>query len=206
MGVAGGSIRQDVDGTHAFGSPDGPEVVGMAVSTPDGPSRDETFHLLRNERRRRLLRFLREADPPAAIGDLATRVAAVENDTTPRLVTSDQRKRVYTALQQVHLPALDEADVVDFDRDRGLVRPTEHTEDVTVYMEVVPGGHFPWREYYLALGAVETALATALWADVTPLTPLPDPAWTALVAVVLVVSATTQILVERSGIAGGEVQ
>ncbi|MFB6375936.1 MAG: hypothetical protein ABEN55_23105, partial [Bradymonadaceae bacterium] len=51
-----------------------------------------------------------------------------------------------------------------------------------VYLEVVPGGEFPWREYYLALGAVASALVFVGWANVGPFGAVPDIAFAAVLA------------------------
>ncbi len=169
----------------------------MTGPTPKAPSRGDAFHLLRNERRRLLLRYLRDRDPPVEVGEAATRIAAWEADDPLPAVPSDHRKRVYTALQQTHLPAMDELGVVEYDHDRGTVAPTEHAETVAVYLEVVPRSEFPWQEYYLALGAVACGLAAALWADVAVLSAVDDRVWTTVLAVVLAVSGTIHVYTGR---------
>jgi hypothetical protein len=166
--------------------------------------KSEVFEILRNERRRYLLHYLKTYDAPVELGDLATRIAAWEHDEPVEAVTSDERKRVYTTLQQTHLPKLDEAQIVEYDRDRGLVDRTEHTDELNVYLEIVDRNEFPWREYYLALGAVTLGLVTALWVDIAPLTALPDLAWMALSAGTLFGSATLHVYTERGMRLGGE--
>jgi DNA-binding transcriptional ArsR family regulator len=83
-------------------------------------SRDVLFDLLRNRRRRLVMRYLGEHDR-AEIGELAEHVAAVENGTDPETLSSSERKRVYVSLYQSHLPKLAEAEVVDYDKERGTV-------------------------------------------------------------------------------------
>jgi hypothetical protein len=166
-------------------------------------SKSEIFDLLRNKRRRYLLHYMKQAEK-AELGDLATRIAAWEYGEAVETVSSDQRKRVYTTLQQTHLPRMNEADIVDYDADRGVVRRTEHTDKLNVYLEVVPRNEFPWREYYLSLGAVSLGLGAAVWADVTPFTTVPDVTWVLLVATVLTLSAAVHVYREHSMRLGAE--
>jgi hypothetical protein len=75
---------------------------------------DTVFDALRNQRRRHLLRYLHEASGPVTLSDVTEHVAALENDTTPEALDSQQRKRVYVALYQAHLPKLYEMGILTF--------------------------------------------------------------------------------------------
>jgi len=160
-----------------------------SADSDDDLSKGEIFDVLQNERRRYTLQYLREHDGPVQLGDLASHVAAQEYDCPNTEVTSAQRKRVYTTLQQSHLPRMHETGIVNYDDESGTVSRTAHTEELTVYLEIVPGSEFPWREYYLSLGAVSLAIVTILWVGVYPFTVIPPLVWTTLIAVVLSVSA-----------------
>jgi hypothetical protein len=116
-----------------------PESVG--VSPEDSPSedspaplaRDEVFHLLQNQRRRLVLRYLTEhAD--AEMREVAEQVAAWENDTTVTGLTSDARQRVYIALYQSHLPKLDKSGVIEYDQNRGTIEPCATLEQLEPYL------------------------------------------------------------------------
>lgn len=75
----------------------------------------EVFEILRPERRQAIIKVLYEAETtPMSVSDLAEEVAAIEYDCTPTELDSDQRKRVYIALYQVHLPRLAEASIVSY--------------------------------------------------------------------------------------------
>jgi hypothetical protein len=152
-------------------------------------SKGEIFDVLQNERRRYTLQHLRERDGPVQLGDLASHVAAQEYDRPNSEVTSAQRKRVYTTLQQSHLPRMHETGIIDYDDENGTISRTEQTKNLTVYLEIVPGSEFPWREYYLSLGAVSLAIVTILWVGVYPFTVIPPLVWATLIAIVLSVSA-----------------
>lgn len=83
---------------------------------------DDVFDLLRNQRRRGVLRYLREkADETATLDELAEHIAAKENDIEIEQLTSSQRKRVYIGLYQCHLPKMDELGVVEYDQSRGTI-------------------------------------------------------------------------------------
>lgn len=171
-------------------------------------SKSEIFDVLRNQRRRFVLHYLEHFDGegPVELGELATQVAAWEYDVPATSVTSTQRKRVYTTLQQSHLPKLDEAGIVKFDSNRGTVCATDIVGDLTIYLEVVPGNEFAWHEFYLGLGAVGCALMAAVWAGIYPFSTVPAIAWGAVVCVALVVSAAAQLYVQRAmGIGDGDI-
>ncbi|MBX0293846.1 DUF7344 domain-containing protein [Haloarcula nitratireducens] len=155
----------------------------------DPLSKGEIFDVLQNERRRYVLQYLREHGGPVELGDLTSEVAAMEYDCCCEDVSSAQRKRVYTTLQQTHLPRMAEASIVEYDADEGLVTTTPQTEELTVYLEVVPSGEFPWREYYLSLGAVSLAVIVVLWVGVYPFTLIPPLVWATVMAVLLTLSS-----------------
>jgi hypothetical protein len=173
------------------------QQAASASRTSDGLTKGEIFDVLRNQRRRFVLQYLKQVDDPVELGDLATQVAAWEYDTTVEEVSSEQRKRVYTTLQQTHLDKMAEAGIVEYDADRGVIRSTDQTADLSIYLEIVPGREFPWQEYYLSLGAVSTALVTALWFDVYPFTMVSDLEWATLIAFVLTVSAIYHVHRQR---------
>jgi len=96
---------------------------------------------------------------------------------------------VYTALQQSHLPKMDDAGVVEFNKARGVVEPTPALTDVDVYLDVVEGREIPWSEYYLGLSGVAAALVSAVWVGVWPFVLLPEMAWTLAIVVAFAFSA-----------------
>ncbi|ELZ20147.1 hypothetical protein C477_07006 [Haloterrigena salina JCM 13891] len=155
----------------------------------DELTEDELFELLSNRRRRHILHTLMDEAETVDIGDLSQEIAAAEDGLAYEEVSSSDRKRVYTALQQSHLPKLDKAGVVEFDRDRGVVEPTPALENVEIYMDVVRGREIPWSDYYLGLTAVATLLLGATVAGFPPFADLPSYAWGVFVVVAFGVSA-----------------
>ena len=119
------------------------------------------FDILRNERRRRVLRHLDDVDGRATLGEMAERLAAVENDKPESQITSQERKRLYVGLYQCHLPRMDESGAVAFDDDRGTIETTEHTES---FLDHLPEDDADvehddrWAQYYLAISALGAGL------------------------------------------------
>lgn len=141
----------------------------------DGPAalaRDDVFHLLQNERRRLVLRYLTEHDTPAVeMREVAEQVAAWENDTTVAGLTSDARQRVYIALYQSHLPKLDERGVIEYDQNRGTIEPcaslaqlepylssdtvsSESSEQEETVNEEETNWSWRWNDHYLGLAVL----------------------------------------------------
>ncbi len=152
-------------------------------------SKGEIFDVLHNQRRRYVLQYLEKFEEPVALSDLALQVAAWEYRTPVEEVSDDQKKRVYTTLQQTHLKKMEDAGIVEYDPEQNLIRRTPRTDELTVYLEIVPETEFPWREYYLSLGAISCAIVAALWTGLFPLTLLDPLEWVTVIAVTFTASA-----------------
>lgn len=157
------------EGADGSGEGPGPGEAG-ASRIPQ----DELFHLLQNERRRRALQYILERDGTVGMREVAERLAAIENDVEVAALTSAQRKRVYVSLYQCHLPKLDEATVIDYDKDRGRIEPTPRIDQLEPYLAVEsnsedasdgPVDRSELPAVATVLGAVLTAAA---WSSVLP--------------------------------------
>jgi hypothetical protein len=82
---------------------------------------DTVCYLLSQRRRRRIVRLLDAEGEPVHHGELATEIATLE--TKGSEAPSAVYETVYTSLYQTHLPALDEANIVDWNQDTGVVQP-----------------------------------------------------------------------------------
>ncbi|AGB15179.1 hypothetical protein Halru_0546 [Halovivax ruber XH-70] len=176
------------------------ETVDRSGSSPSESRRlteDELFELLANGRRRHILNALLREGTTLDIGTISQEIAAQEDGLAFEEVSSKDRKRVYTALQQSHLPKLDRSGVVDFDRDRGTVEPTAALENVEIYMDVVRGRELPWSDYYLGLAALSVLVLVASSVSVVPFTVLPARAVTVFVVVSFSVFALAHRYVAR---------
>ncbi|MGQ3328648.1 MULTISPECIES: DUF7344 domain-containing protein [Halorubrum] len=168
-----------------------PQVTGepkVAGSDADRPSRDEVFTALSNRRRRNVITYLKENGDGARVRDIAEQLAAWENDLEINEVTYKQRKRVYTALHQSHLPKLAESGFIDYEPDRGIVSQTEESRQLEVYLEVVSENEILWGEYYIGLAAVCGLLGGAAWIGTVPFASVSGYAYAVLFAALFGVS------------------
>jgi hypothetical protein len=159
------------------------------------PEKDELYDLLSNHRRRYVIHFCKRADGPLTLSDLAEKVAAREQDKTVAELTSAERKRVYTSLQQTHLKRLADAGMIDYDGDE--VELTDEAAQLDVYLDVVPEGSIPWGVYYLGLSGLSAVVLAGVWVDVVPTEFLPDLGWAALILAAFSISAVVQVVQSR---------
>lgn len=172
------------------GSETAPSETDSATNeTDEALTEDELFELLANQRRRHIMHTLMREDERINIGTLSQEIAAWEDGLEFEEVSSTDRKRVYTALQQSHLPKLDKAGVVEFDRDRGTIEPTPTLQNVEIYMDIVRGREIPWSDYYLGLSILIGLVLGGSTLGLTPFALFPDGAWMVFVVVTLGISA-----------------
>ncbi|WP_458188072.1 DUF7344 domain-containing protein [Haladaptatus sp. NG-WS-4] len=137
-------------------------------------SRDMVFDVLKNQRRRYALHYLKQAEESVQLSDLAEQVAAWENDITVDAISAAERKRVYTALYQSHLPKLDDAGIVDYNQNRGIVELAAAAEQLDPYLETNTRDDISWCMWYLGLAATGFVVLTAAWLEVPPLAGVSD--------------------------------
>ncbi|MFA9502057.1 hypothetical protein ACERIM_04670 [Natrinema sp. H-ect1] len=174
---------------------DGKPTTGGPTTDESRSQQGEIFDLLSNQRRRYTLHYCKREDGPVTLGDLAEHVAAWELEKEVEEITSAERKRVYTSLQQTHLPTLERADVIEFD-DR-TIELTDEAAELDVYLDIVPGDSVPWGVYYLGLSAVGAIVMAGLWLEVVPTEPIPELGWATLVFVLFAVSAVVHVIQTR---------
>lgn len=137
-------------------------------------SKDDTFHILQNERRRRVLQYLSDTESAVDMRDIAEQVAAWEHDTTVQQLTSDQRQRVYIALYQSHLPKLADFGLITYNRSRGVVERTPLADQIAWYLdeenatEERTGSRDDWVRYYVGVTVLSLLLIGAVWLGVAP--------------------------------------
>lgn len=169
-------------------------VFGFDGGSTTDLSKDDLFDVLANQRRRFVVHLLKTGEERRVpIGEMAEQVAAWENGIDTVEISSKQRKCVYTALQQSHLPKLDETGLVEFNRNRGTVEPTETLNNVDVYLDIIEGKEIPWNQYYLGLSAVAAGLVVAVWVGVWPFVLLSDFAWMLAIVVAFAFSSLAHI-------------
>jgi hypothetical protein len=157
----------------------------MTTEPPTGAesiSRDTAFEILTNPRRRYALSYLRSKPGTVSIGELAEVVAAWEQDTSVELVSSKERKSVYTSLYQTHLPKMADAGVIVYDRQRGQVRLSDTATELDKFVNPSPGGG-NWSRYYLALAVIGGVVILCNLMGMYPFTLLDVLAYAALLLV-----------------------
>lgn len=108
---------------------DDPRFRRLLDAEPEGL--DEALIHVANERQRVLLSLLREADAPLTQTDLARELLrAGHTDLDP---DSDTVENVITSLHHVHLPALQDDNLVKFDRETDRVTDTNHRGLETIF-------------------------------------------------------------------------
>ncbi|WP_233739995.1 DUF7344 domain-containing protein [Halovenus carboxidivorans] len=167
------SIPAKIDEIH--GGSDRPSALDRAGSESDGDgydlSIDRVFGLLKNSRRRETLRYLYDNDGEASLSDVAEHIAAAENDTTPRAITSQQRKRVYVGLYQSHLPKMDDADVIEFEKNRGTIERGPNAGQLEPYLDSPDPRR--WYRLYLGVALGSVLVVLAAWAGAEPFRSVP---------------------------------
>ena len=95
----------------------GPEPQSLDEDLPV----TDTVELLASDRRQAIIEELAGTTQPMSTATIAERVACAEYDCEADTLNAEQRKRVYIALKQSHLPVLAEANVVVYDVDSNRV-------------------------------------------------------------------------------------
>lgn len=164
------SFRASGQSEHSDGNVDADSVIDSEADGADGIEpepedgddaepeeeqsalpKDVQFDILKNRRRRLVLRYLFENENPVSIGTLSEHVAGIENDKDPRSLDSQERKRAYVGLYQCHLPRMDDADVIDFNKSRGQIELGAHADALQQHVEPTREDHPPWPKAYLVL-------------------------------------------------------
>ncbi|ARS91804.1 DUF7344 domain-containing protein [Natrarchaeobaculum aegyptiacum] len=177
-----------------------PDELTSSVSDSDeddGLSKDVIFELLKNRRRREVLSYLLEADETVTLGELAEQIAAWENDTDVNALSSDQRKRVYVALYQTHLPKMDDAGIVEYDQDRGLISLADNADLLMMYLDTDTHKQDRWDRWYAALSVAGLLVVGGALVGVPPLTILPTLGVAGGVVVAFLVLSIVHVVANR---------
>lgn len=126
--------------------------MASLLDTESTETRNTLFTVLSNHRRRYVLYACNRANGETTLSDVAEQVAAWEYDKPVGELTSAERKRVYSSIQQHHLGKLEDAGLVDVEGDR--LSLTSEAQNLDVYLEIVPERNIPWAAYYLGLAAI----------------------------------------------------
>lgn len=156
----------------------------------------DVFDVLKNERRRAVVRYLLEHGGSANLSDVAEHVAAGENDTTVRRLTSQERKRVRISLYQCHLPRMDSLGVIEFDKNRGTLALRDAVSQLRPYLELdteTDRSTDAADRVAFAAAVGVAALVTAGTLGLGFLSAVPPVGWTVLSVLALVWIAARQL-------------
>lgn len=104
-------------------------------------SEADIHDILRNDRRRNVIKRLQEHGREISLRELSVHIAEIEAGESPP--PSDVRNSVYVSLHQTHLPKLDKEGIVEYDNDQKTIVLQESARQVSLYMEVITQyGHY----------------------------------------------------------------
>lgn len=83
--------------------------------------RAEIHDALSSPRRLHILRLLAEAGTSLTLANLAREIARIEQDRSQVGVTAEQTKEMQISLHHIHIPRLIDADLVEYDKNKGRV-------------------------------------------------------------------------------------
>lgn len=160
-------------------------------SNDGGIAPQEVHDILRNDRRRKVLKELQRRLEPISLRELSERIATLETGEQPP--PRNVRQSVYNSLHQTHLPKLDEKGILEYDKDRKTVSLREPARQVDLYMEVVTRYGITWAGYYRTLGVAALFAVVAAEVGALVLGSLPTLAIASVFLAVFAVSTAYQL-------------
>ena len=127
-------------------------------------SESEIHDLLRNDRRRYVIRHLTQRIGPTTVRELAVDIAEIESGESPPPKAA--RDSAYNALHQTHLPKLDACNVIAYDQNRKTVSLNEEARAVEAYMDVVTTYGITWSEFYRLFGTLSLLIVLMALLDI----------------------------------------
>lgn len=199
------AVSADVD----EGAEKGAEIESVSVEEeteteeqlPGTLPLDQVFGILKNQRRRHVLKYLKEADGEVTLSEVAEQISAWENDKDVSQISSSERKRVYVGLYQCHLPKMDAMDIVSFNKPRGIIELGKNTDEIYKYIDMSDEpDEPPWHVYSAAL-SVSGAVVLGGSLLLRPLTtaPVVDVAVVFLIGAFLAYALANLAWVRRNG-------
>ncbi len=173
------------------------EITSVAGKSSGQLSKDVIFELLKNRRRRQVLSYLLETEQTVTLGELAEQIAAWENNTDINALSSDQRKRVYVALYQTHLPKMDDAGIIDYDQDRGLITLADNADLLMMYLDTENHRQDRWDRWYAGTSLLGLAVVGAAYIQLPLLSAVPTHIVATMVVAVFLVLSLVHVAVNH---------
>lgn len=123
-GERGGAIVQSLEAEPTANQQTGTAAAANRIAEPETDeslSIDTILDVLSNQRRRYVIAYLSRAGPVVEVPELTDSLARYEAADPEEEVSAKERKRVYVALYQCHLPLLDKHNVVEFKKKESAV-------------------------------------------------------------------------------------
>ena len=114
-------------------------------------------------------------------------------------VTHDQRKRVYIALHQNHLPQLGDMGFVDNGRASEAIELTDRASVLDAYLDPEPEGSRAWSSVEVGLTVAGALLVALGWFDPYPFASVPDILYAAALVAALAVVTVARYYGNRTG-------
>jgi hypothetical protein len=102
----------------------------------------EIFALLAKRQRRLLLQLLQESSTPVTLTELANRIGNEEYDTP----SAEDLRSIQLRLHHVHLPKLENADVVAYNEETRTVHVARNFRPLIRFLENIPQENLPWSD------------------------------------------------------------
>ncbi|WP_418282808.1 DUF7344 domain-containing protein [Halorubrum sp. DTA98] len=99
-------------------------------------SLDDVFSLFSTERRRYALYYLQSVDGPISIDELAEHIYAWETENEDGTIPDDELQHVILSLEHTHLPKIEDATHVEYDRTNDQVRISGLSMEANVVLSV----------------------------------------------------------------------
>jgi|AntRauMinimDraft_4_1070384.scaffolds.fasta_scaffold00129_38 bacterioferritin (cytochrome b1) len=97
---------------------------------------DDIFSLFSTERRRFALYYLKNAEKPVSIDELAEKICEWEENGSRDTIPDDELREVIISLEHTHLPKMKDATHVEYDRTDGRIRISGLTAEADVILSV----------------------------------------------------------------------
>jgi len=143
-------------------------------------SEEELYLILSNSRRRKILEILTSRDSKISINELVEIIAAEEHDKSIDEISSAERKRVYIALYQTHLPKMDRMGVIHYNKKEGIIE----LESENDYGELSTKNDLFWSKIefntsilYLVVSVIALAIAIGQYLNIQYISDVSSLVW-----------------------------
>jgi hypothetical protein len=157
---------------------------------------DEAYELLSNARRRFVISYLRSQDGRVPLNELSQSLAAWENDIPVDELGDQQIKRIYVSLYQTHLPKLEEAGLIEYDRENSTLEIRREADRLDEYLPTDGSERSNWQLVYGALAGL--GLLAYLLLSLMPSAPVSMGQLGAIIIVAFAVASIVHQISRRS--------